>query len=923
MSVPNEAVKWETIFETLHEGVVIQNISSGIIKFNPSALHILGLSAEQLFGRNSFDPSWNYIKEDGSPFPLEDHPAMETLKTSKKVSNVTMGIKEPKKGLRWMRIDSTPLVIDGEIHAVSVFRDVTEELFLASEFGAYERALNTTAIVARTDQFGRILFVNDKFCKISGYSEGELIGKDHRILNSGHHSKEFFKNLWETIRSGNVWRGQIKNRAKNGSYYWVDTVITPVLDHKGRVKEFIAFRYEITDQKNYEKRLKETLDQRNRSINFLQSIQDNAAHAIIAADKNGVITSFNRKAEELVGYKADELIGKQTPAIFHDLQEVIQKSKEFSQQLKKNIEPGFETFVCHTDLGLKNIFEWTYVHKDGSKMPVLLSVTSLKNSKNEITGYLGIAQDLTDIKNLQKELADSNEYLNLALEGAGLGIWDWNLVTNNVSFDRRWADMLGLEVDKIKMELSTWEKRVHPDDIARCYEDIKSYMNGDTERYENVHRMKHNNGDWVYILDRGRFSAWDSTGKAIRFTGTHFDITELKKAQERAQQAEKAKTDFLANMSHEIRTPMNGIIGMLQMLQRTSLSNEQAKMINTIESCGASLMTLLNDILDISKIDSGKMELEKVNFSLSNCIRDAVHLLEPRAKKNYSRLKFDNDKNDDAWYIGDVTRIRQVVINFISNAVKFTRDGEITVGYQVSPTERGANRSSIKIFVRDTGIGISEEASKTLFDAFVQADTSITRKFGGTGLGLAICAKLAKAMNGTVYFESELGKGSTFYFEVDLEKGTQTPLESAREVELDHHFATLNPHTIVLAEDNDLNQDLVKMMLSVLGYECDVVENGVELLKLLKSKPIDYYSLILMDMQMPEMDGITTTKEIKKIYGKDAPYIVALTANAFVADKEICLQAGMVDFLSKPMKVEKLAEVLMQYSRPQKAKQTA
>lgn len=906
----SESLQLNDIFETLQEGIIIRNENYELIKCNSSALKILGLKkSADLKILNNFELECFHFN--GSNFPIEEFPTIQVIKTGKAVSNITMGIKLPRLGMKWLRINSSPMMTKSGLHSITTFSDITDELYSISEFAAYARGLNATAIIARTDRNGKITYVNKMFCDISGYSKDELLGKDHRILNSGYHSKEFFKDMWSTISKGNVWRAEIKNKSKSGKHYWVDTIITPLKDHNGEIFEYIAFRYEITKQKNYEFELQKTITERNKSLSFLQSIQDNASHAIIATDKQGIITSFNKKAEELLGFKAKDLIGNESPAIFHDLNEVIKRSEEFSKSLNQTITPGFDTFICHSRLGLKNVFEWTYVHKNGNKFPVLLSISTLTNEKNEIIGYLGIAQDISDIKSLEKELSESNKYLSLALEGGGLGIWDWDLNNNTIRFDKSWADLLGLPPREYEIPFNEWEKRVHPEDLENVYYDIECYFRGETNRFENIHRVQHENGEWKYILERGRYSEWGYNGKATRITGTHFDITELKKAQEQAQSAEKAKSEFLANMSHEIRTPMNGIIGMIQLLNTTSLSEEQRDMLHTINSSGDTLLRIVNDILDLSKIDAGKVELDEINFNLKTCIKDAIFLLSQKAKSNKTKIISEFDSINDEWFFGDSTKIRQIVINYLSNAIKFTKEGEVNIGYKVVDKKTN-NEKVIQIYVKDNGIGIAKEASEKLFNAFVQADSSTTRKYGGTGLGLTICMKLAKLMGGTTYFESTESVGSCFYLEVPLKEGTA--LRTATSIANKSSNETINntyPHTILLAEDNKTNQKIAKLMLKKLGYDCVIVENGKEVLQIIEKHPIDYFSIILMDIQMPELDGIKATQILHELYSDKTPPIVALTANAFESDRDLCLKAGMVDFISKPIKLDLLRGVLI------------
>lgn len=285
----------------------------------------------------------------------------------------------------------------------------------------------------------------------------------------------------------------------------------------------------------------------------------------------------------------------------------------------------------------------------------------------------------------EEELSELNTYLGLALEGTKLGIWDRYLADNSVKFDRRWAEMLGLDHSTIKMELATWESRVHPDDLEHCYADIKAYMDGNTSHYRNIHRMKHANGEWIYILDQGKYSGWDELGNPTRFTGTHLEVTEQKRqeieileARNKALLAERASSQFLANMSHEIRTPMNGVLGMVDILADTPLSSDQLEMVKIIRSYGQNLMSLLDDVLDLSKIDAGKMVLERSKFDLVNLFTETIELFRPEAFEKGVIISFDL-RLDHRYYLGDQTRIRQILSNLLSNATKFTSHGSIKV----------------------------------------------------------------------------------------------------------------------------------------------------------------------------------------------------------------------------------------------------
>ncbi|MCX9156451.1 PAS domain S-box protein [Niveibacterium sp. 24ML] len=319
----------------------------------------------------------------------------------------------------------------------SLEKSLAEQGAIRAELEFSHRALDQSAIVAMTDPAGRIIAVNDRFCQISGYSRAELLGADHRILNSGYHPPEFFAAMWATIASGRVWQGEIRNRAKNGTHYWVASTITPECDAEGRPQRYLAIRIEITQQKQVQEALQATT--------MLQSaILDSAGSAIIATDEHGVVTRFNPAAERILGYCAEEIVGKQTPAIWHLPAEVVARAAEFSRVLGEAIEPGFETFVCLARRGLPSEFEWTYVRRDGSHVPVLLAVTALRERGGHIRGWLGIALDITPLRNAQAAVRNTNALLAAAGRIARVGSWEVELASGAARFSDLTYEIYGL-----------------------------------------------------------------------------------------------------------------------------------------------------------------------------------------------------------------------------------------------------------------------------------------------------------------------------------------------------------------------------------------------------------------------------------------------------------------------------------------------
>ena len=784
------------VVESLPFGVVFHDAQGRILAANAAAEGILGLSLQQMRGATSIDARWRALRDDGSPFPGEEHPAMEALRSGQPVRSVVMGVFNPQlDATRWISVSALPIgaAATGEPKAVySVFEDITrhklaEDGLRASELRfrqLFDHADALAIVGYRPD--GTIHCWNRACEHVYGYPTAEALGGNLLdLVIPEAWRNQVAAEVRQMLATGDaVPPGRAVVRHKRGHPVAVHSSHA-VLEFDGRPPELFRMDIDLTE-----------LERTQESVHKLSAVVAQSPASILITDTEGRVEYANAAFTAQTGYGLDEVKGQRstflrsprTPAeTYKQLWETIPTGEIWRGEL---------VFRC----------------KDGSEKFVAAHIAPIRHGDGRIACYAAVHDDIGEHKRVAAELDRHRHHL----------------------------------------------------------EELLAERSGD-------------------LISANR---------------------ELARARDAAEAASRAKSAFLANMSHEIRTPLNGVLGMAYLLRKSGISARQQGYVDHIEKASQHLVRMLVDILDLSRIESEGLELAAENFTLDDLF--AALRAEFAAAADAKGLALDFDIVTEVGgraFRGDPQRLQQVLRNLLANAIKFTATGSVRVAATIDAEGEGA--TVLRFAVHDTGIGIAPADQLRVFDVFQQADDSSTRRYGGTGLGLAIGKRLVETMGGAIGVASEVGVGSTFWCTVRVGRGAAVPSSPPGKVAaaVGSELARLAPGVrVLLAEDDPVNREMLRGLLRLIGFAVDVAEDGASAVDEARALRHD---LIVMDVEMPRMNGLQAAQAIRALPGRERVPILALTADAYPEDRRRCLHAGMDDYLAKPFAPEALYATLL------------
>lgn len=751
-----------------------------------------------------------------------------------------------------------------------------------------QQAVDAHAIVSASNVRGDIIYVNDKFCSVSGYRREELLGKNHRIVKSGVHPSEFYADMWHTISSGRIWHGEVCNRSKEGHFYWVETSIVPFLDAHGLPYQYISIRTDITAIKAATEKLRMS----EQRLNLAQEVAR--------------LGSFEWNPLTGEQYWSDEhyrLWGLQP-------QSVKSTFELFRQAIHPDDQPRLDEALQRA-MQRQSKFDCVYriTCPDGSEHIMHSCGEFTFDDSGKAVKLVGTVQDITGRKLVEKALEESRTRLEEAQARARLGHWEADMVSGELYWSDEIYRLFGVDRENFTPSVDAFKHAIHPDDLKLVEESEQRAAR--TGIHDVVHRIIRRDGGVRYVHELAR-SQFDAQGRLVRLTGSVQDVTDLKQteleliqARDEAEIASRAKSEFLASMSHELRTPLNAILGFSQLFSLDSqLPQETRNNAREIERAGQHLLSLVNDMIDLARIEAGKLEISIERLALRSVVRDSLTMVKPLAQEKGITLIEAAHVGPEITVFADNVRMRQVLINFLTNAIKYNKPhGSVSISCHVTD-------GVVRVSVADTGTGIPADKQARIFNAFDRLGEE-RGNVEGTGIGLVITKRLVLAMGGKIGFESTPGEGSNFWIEFPLAGGgaeialiEPAPARtSAAEAQ-----APASHAAVLYIEDNPMNLRLMQRIFAgrknLELRDATSAEAGISMAR--ANPP----ALILMDINLPGMDGYAALEILQADPLTARIPVIAITANAMKGDEERGLGSGFVDYLTKPLNVPRFLAIL-------------
>ncbi|MBM6550100.1 PAS domain S-box protein [Marinomonas ostreistagni] len=742
----------------------------------------------------------------------------------------------------------------------------------------------------------KITFANVSAVAMTGYGLNELVGMPIcRLINHANASKEHSCAITHAVRSGHKVSGvNDEFFDRHGRTFPVNFACTPITNELDNTLVTVLTFQDITEQIQAQVALK-------KQIKMFRSLFEDAPEGIVVVDRDRNITMVNPYVTAMFGYQEQDLLGKTAQFLYADAQ-------------------AFEEVgLAYEDAGSPDYHEYRMVYRraDGSTFVAENVRSKVVDEEGHFNGFIVHCRDITARLNIEEDIEKARNRLSIATQSAGIGIWEMGIENDTLLWDDLMHSIYGVSYGQVTRR-EHWDELIHPDDLRRVQASAEKAIATQSDLDVDF-RIIRPDGDLRHIKANARVAV-NSEGQPAYLFGVNFDITEryqtetiLKNAREEAVRASQAKSNFLATMSHEIRTPLNGVLGMAEILSGSQLTERQHSQLDIIRNSGESLLELINEILDFSKIEAGHLSLELMDFDLEQLVFDLSRLLVVKAESKGIDLLVQYNVPESMMLHGDAYRIRQVLMNLVGNAIKFTQSGHVIIKVEAKPSQKSQQQSLI-ISVEDTGIGIDEAVQGQLFQAFTQADNSTTRKFGGTGLGLAITKQLVELMGGEIWVKSELGKGSTFGFSLQLAQSA-SPVRSCQEVE---HF---NFQRILVVDDNSTNLSIIESQLEQLGLMAEYEHNAIlavdRVIAAAQDPETDSFDLLVLDYLMPELDGLSLNKVlIDALPNTECPKTLMLSSAGILSPEQL-KEAGVKVCVNKPSSINELRAGLIEVLRPE------